>query len=189
MNHSLHFFPPTNNFSWEKCHIVSTVTTNCIVQWTSVSDSHTDIAGWVLMSELVFRSSPTTKELEITGMLSFYYWNTGKLYHHAGKFCIFWNIGTRVMLAHKATWNTTSEEKEKCLFFSMFSGTCEHARLRSKSLSRTIFLFSRCELQWYKLFFFFFFLKQSRKHYKLKADLCQSVLSWEESYYAESAES
>lgn len=45
MNHCLHSFPPTNNFIWESCHIVSTVTTNGIVPWTSVSDSHTDTAA------------------------------------------------------------------------------------------------------------------------------------------------
>lgn len=44
MNHCLHSFPPTNNFIWESCHIVSTVTTNSIVPRTSVSDSHTDTA-------------------------------------------------------------------------------------------------------------------------------------------------
>ena len=45
-------------------------------------------------------SQVATKELEVTGTRRLYYWNTGKLYHHAGKFCIFWNIGTGVMLAH-----------------------------------------------------------------------------------------
>lgn len=53
-------------------------------------------------SDLVFTGCPTTEELEITGTVNFYYWNTGKLYHHAGKFCVFWNIGRRIMWAQWA---------------------------------------------------------------------------------------
>lgn len=68
-------------------------------------------------SELVFTGCPTTEELEITGTFNFYYWNTGKLYHHAGKFYIFWNIGRRVMLAQKPTWDSSYEEGEKWLLF------------------------------------------------------------------------
>lgn len=55
----------------------------------------------------VFTGCPTTEELEITGMFNFYYWNTGKLYHHAGKFSDFWNIGKRVILAQKATCDSS----------------------------------------------------------------------------------
>lgn len=62
-------------------------------------------------SELVFTGCPTTEELEITGTFNFYYWNTGKLYHHAGKFCIFWNIGRRVMLAQKPACDILTKEK------------------------------------------------------------------------------
>lgn len=87
MNHCLHSFPSTNNFIWESCHIVSTVTTNGIVPWTSVSDPHTDTAGE--HSGVSPRRSPGPEELEVTGSLRLYYWNTGKLYRHAGKFCIF----------------------------------------------------------------------------------------------------
>lgn len=43
----------------------------------------------VLRSEFVFTSCWATEELEITGTVRFYYWNTGKLPHRAGKFCIF----------------------------------------------------------------------------------------------------
>lgn len=56
MNHCLHSFPSTNNFVWESCHEESTVTTNGIVPWTSVSDAHADTAGWGRRACLVFTS-------------------------------------------------------------------------------------------------------------------------------------
>lgn len=83
-------------------------------------------------SELVFTGCPTTEELEITGTFNFYYWNTGKLYHHAGKFYIFWNIGRRVMLAQKPTWDSSYEEGEKWLLFIASLSICRYASLRSK---------------------------------------------------------
>lgn len=68
-------------------------------------------------SDLVLTGCPTTEELEITGTFNFYYWNTGKLYHHAGKFCVFWNIGRRIMWAQKATCGSSYEEGKKWLLF------------------------------------------------------------------------
>lgn len=72
--------------------------------------------------DLVFTGCPTTEELEITGTFSFYCWNTGKLYHRAGKFCVFWNIGKRIMLAQKATGNASYGEGESGSWFLCLSG-------------------------------------------------------------------
>lgn len=70
-------------------------------------------------SDLVFTGCPTTEELEITGTFNSYYWNTGKLYHHAGKWCVFWNIGRGIMWAQKATCASSYEEGEKWLLFNV----------------------------------------------------------------------
>lgn len=100
-------------------------------------------------SDLVFTGCPATEELEITGTFNFYYWNTGKLYPHAGKFCVFWNIGKRVTLAQRATWDLSYEEGEKRLLFIVSVSTCGYASLTWKCQNRTVFLLSRCEVWWW----------------------------------------
>lgn len=84
-------------------------------------------------SDLVFTGCPTTEELEITGTFNFYYWNTGKLYHHAGKFCVFWNIGKRIMWAQKSTCDGSYEEGEKWLLLIVSVPTHGYESLRLKS--------------------------------------------------------
>lgn len=122
MNHSLHSSPSANNFIWESCHIVSTVTTNGIVRPTSVSDSHTDTAGRYLGVSLSSQAAEPQRNWKSLGRWGFIIGTQENFLTVLGSSVSlkYWNRGYGSTLSH-AEEDFWRKGREKNCFLSIMS--------------------------------------------------------------------